>query len=81
MGARSRARLATPSIGPVGFGFNQTGSEWGGLCWWGRCWQQSGLAGRVYTDEDSLTYRFPPGLRVERVRVTETASTWAEYFE
>ncbi len=39
------------------------------------------VAGRVYTDEDSLTYRFPPGLRVERVRVTETASTWAEYFE
>jgi 6-pyruvoyltetrahydropterin/6-carboxytetrahydropterin synthase len=39
------------------------------------------VAGRVYTDEDSLTYRFPLGLRVERVRVTETASTWAEYFE
>lgn len=25
------------------------------------------------------TYRFPPGLRIERVRVSETASTWAEF--
>lgn len=26
-----------------------------------------------------ITYRLPPGLRVERVRVGETSSTWAEY--
>lgn len=26
-------------------------------------------------------YRIPPSVRVERVRVTETSSSWAEYFE
>ncbi|MDX2186103.1 MAG: 6-carboxytetrahydropterin synthase [Opitutaceae bacterium] len=26
-------------------------------------------------------YRIPPGVRVERVRVGETSSSWAEYFE
>lgn len=26
-------------------------------------------------------YRIPPGVRVERVRVTETSSSWAEYSE
>jgi 6-pyruvoyltetrahydropterin/6-carboxytetrahydropterin synthase len=36
-------------------------------------------SGREYVDERGLTYRFPPGVRVERVRVTETNSTWAEY--
>jgi 6-pyruvoyltetrahydropterin/6-carboxytetrahydropterin synthase len=36
-------------------------------------------AGRAYTDDDGKGYRFPPGLRVERVRVTETSSSWAEY--
>ncbi|MBX3402691.1 MAG: 6-carboxytetrahydropterin synthase [Phycisphaeraceae bacterium] len=36
-------------------------------------------AGRVYRDEQGLEYRFPQGARVERVRVTETSSSWAEY--
>lgn len=36
-------------------------------------------AGREYTDERGHRYRFPPGLKVERVRVSETSSTWAEY--
>jgi 6-pyruvoyltetrahydropterin/6-carboxytetrahydropterin synthase len=36
-------------------------------------------AGRTYRDEQGLEYRFPPGLRLERVRVSETSSTWAEY--
>jgi 6-pyruvoyltetrahydropterin/6-carboxytetrahydropterin synthase len=38
-------------------------------------------AGHTYTDRDGKTYSFPPGLRVERVRVTETSSSWAEYGE
>jgi len=28
-----------------------------------------------------VRYRVPPGVRVERVRVTETSSSWAEYEE
>ena len=36
-------------------------------------------AGRSYRDHDAKEYRFPPGLSVERVRVTETSSSWAEY--
>lgn len=36
-------------------------------------------AGKTYTDAAGLAYRFPPGLRVERVRVSETSSTWAEF--
>jgi 6-pyruvoyltetrahydropterin/6-carboxytetrahydropterin synthase len=41
---------------------------------------QSELAGgRVYTDDRGDQYRFPPGLRLERVRVSETSSTWAEF--
>lgn len=36
-------------------------------------------AGREYTDDRGHRYRFPPGLKVERVRVSETSSTWAEY--
>ena len=36
-------------------------------------------AGREYSDEQGHRYRFPPGLKVERVRVSETSSTWAEY--
>ena len=38
-------------------------------------------AGKTYTDERGIAYRFPPGLRLERVRVSETSSTWAEYGE
>lgn len=29
--------------------------------------------------KDGLRYRFPPGVRVERVRVGETPSSWAEF--
>jgi 6-pyruvoyltetrahydropterin/6-carboxytetrahydropterin synthase len=36
-------------------------------------------AERTYVDERGHSYRFPPGVRVERVRVTETATTWAEF--
>lgn len=36
-------------------------------------------AGKTYTDEKGHAYRFPPGVRLERVRVTETATSWAEY--
>jgi 6-pyruvoyltetrahydropterin/6-carboxytetrahydropterin synthase len=36
-------------------------------------------AGREYRDQRGQVFRFPPGLRVERVRVSETSSTWAEY--
>ncbi len=35
--------------------------------------------GGTYTDARGGTYRFPPGLEVERVRVGETPSSWAEY--
>jgi 6-pyruvoyltetrahydropterin/6-carboxytetrahydropterin synthase len=38
-------------------------------------------AGKTYTDERGIAYRFPPGLKLERVRVSETSSTWAEYGE
>lgn len=36
-------------------------------------------ADKVYQDSTGVEYRFPQGVRLERVRVTETASTWAEY--
>jgi 6-pyruvoyltetrahydropterin/6-carboxytetrahydropterin synthase len=36
-------------------------------------------AGREYRDDRGHAYRFPPGVRLERVRVGETSSTWAEY--
>ncbi|MBA4028123.1 MAG: 6-pyruvoyl tetrahydropterin synthase [Planctomyces sp.] len=36
-------------------------------------------AGKVYRDSGGVEYRFPDGVRLERVRVSETASTWAEY--
>lgn len=38
-------------------------------------------AGKTYTDErgGGHAYRFAPGVRLERVRVTETATSWAEY--
>ncbi len=32
-----------------------------------------------YRDDQGCVYRFPPGVRLERVRVSETATTWAEY--
>lgn len=34
---------------------------------------------KTYTDENGHQYRFPAGVVVERVRVTETSSSWAEY--
>lgn len=36
-------------------------------------------SGKIYTDTGGQTYRFPTSIRVERVRVTETDSTWAEF--
>lgn len=36
-------------------------------------------AGRTYRDEQGLEYRFGRGVRIERVRVTETSSSWAEF--
>jgi len=36
-------------------------------------------SGKTYADPESGRYAFPAGLRVERVRVSETSSTWAEY--
>lgn len=36
-------------------------------------------AGDSYTDAAGHEYRFPGGVRVERVRVWETSSSWAEY--
>ncbi len=36
-------------------------------------------SGEALTDEDGSSYRFPDGVRLERVRVTETSSSWAEY--
>jgi 6-pyruvoyltetrahydropterin/6-carboxytetrahydropterin synthase len=43
--------------------------------------QEVGAAadGREYADSQGNRYRFPPGLIVERVRVGETSSSWAEY--
>lgn len=32
-----------------------------------------------YRDEHGNAYRFPPGLTLERVRVWETSTSWAEY--
>ncbi len=36
-------------------------------------------AGASFTDERGGVYTLPPGVRVERVRVGETSSSWAEY--
>lgn len=36
-------------------------------------------AGKTYTDHLGSAYAFPAGLRLERVRVSETSSSWAEY--
>lgn len=36
-------------------------------------------SGTVYRDDLGNEYRFPPGIVVERVRVGETATSWAEY--
>lgn len=36
-------------------------------------------AGREYRDEHGNAYRFPQGLTLERVRVWETSTSWAEY--
>jgi 6-pyruvoyltetrahydropterin/6-carboxytetrahydropterin synthase len=36
-------------------------------------------AGKMYRDEQGLEYRFGGGVRIERVRVTETSSSWAEF--
>ncbi len=36
-------------------------------------------AGLAYEDEHGNAYRFPAGLRLERVRVWETSSSWAEF--
>ncbi|TVQ59491.1 MAG: 6-carboxytetrahydropterin synthase [Phycisphaerales bacterium] len=33
----------------------------------------------AYTDEHGATFAFPEGLRLERVRVSETPTSWAEY--
>ncbi|MFN9131780.1 MAG: 6-pyruvoyl trahydropterin synthase family protein [Phycisphaerales bacterium] len=41
-------------------------------------------SGKTYTDENGQTYRLPgpeSDVRLERVRVTETSSSWAEYGE
>lgn len=34
--------------------------------------------GRTYTDADGTSYRFPEGVRLERIRVSETPTSWAE---
>lgn len=36
-------------------------------------------SGNRYTDEQGNPYAFPAGLKLERVRVSETATTWAEF--
>ncbi len=36
-------------------------------------------SGTTFKASDGLSYRLPPTLSLERVRVTETDSTWAEY--
>jgi len=36
-------------------------------------------SGREYKGSDGLVYRLPNRLQLERVRVSETSSTWAEY--
>lgn len=35
--------------------------------------------GREFAAKDGVVYRLPPHLAIERVRVSETATTWAEY--
>jgi 6-pyruvoyltetrahydropterin/6-carboxytetrahydropterin synthase len=35
--------------------------------------------GREIVSASGVSYRLPPGVRVERVRVWESAATWAEY--
>ena len=35
--------------------------------------------GRVLADPDGHEFRFPDGLTLERVRLTETSSSWAEF--
>jgi 6-pyruvoyltetrahydropterin/6-carboxytetrahydropterin synthase len=39
----------------------------------------AGKIGQAFTAKDGNVYRLPAGLTVERVRVTETSSSWAEY--
>jgi hypothetical protein len=39
----------------------------------------AGKIGQSFTAKDGNVYRLPAGLTVERVRVTETSSSWAEY--
>lgn len=36
-------------------------------------------SGRVFRDERGRELRLPPALRLERVRVSETSTSWAEY--
>ena len=37
-------------------------------------------AGKTYTDpRTGHAYRFPESVRIDRIRVTETSSSWAEY--
>ncbi len=36
-------------------------------------------SGREYRDDRGCVYRFPAGVRLERVRVSETSTTWGEY--
>jgi len=36
-------------------------------------------SGRTFQTDDGVTYRFPAGIRIERVRVWETSGSWAEY--
>lgn len=43
--------------------------------------RESIRSGAAYHDADGARYEFPPGLRLERVRVGETSSSWAEYHE
>jgi 6-pyruvoyltetrahydropterin/6-carboxytetrahydropterin synthase len=37
------------------------------------------VSGGEFTDTHGAVYRLPEGMKVERVRVWETSSTWAEY--
>lgn len=36
-------------------------------------------SGEPLADDTGSVYRFPPGVRVERVRVGETSTSWAEF--
>lgn len=36
-------------------------------------------AGEPLVDDEGVSYTFPPDITVERVRLTETPSSWAEY--